>query len=285
MFRRTRALFLAAAVGGAAGLAGLVGCDQVKTPPSPPAQTTRPPKAAGKHDHDHEPTARGGLIVSIGEDSYHAEALYEKGGILRLYMLGKDETKVQEVPAQTLTAYAKAEGAAEAEQFTLEPKPQPGDKQGMTSQFVGNLPRGAAGKPVEVTIPSITIGGERFRIAIPKSKSVAHDGHGMPDKVADADERTLYLTPGGMYTAADIQANGNRTASEKFKGLKAEHDLKPKPGDKICPITLTKANPKFAWVIGGKAYEFCCPPCVDEFVALAKESPREVKEPEAYVKK
>ena len=80
MIRRTRALFLAAAVVGAAGLAVLVGCDQAKTPPGTPAQTTPPPKAAGKHDHDHKhgPTARGGHIVSIGEDSYHAEALYEK---------------------------------------------------------------------------------------------------------------------------------------------------------------------------------------------------------------
>ena len=54
---------------------------------------------------------------------------------------------------------------------------------------------------------------------------------------------------------------------------KAEHDLKPKAGEKICPATLTKANPKFSWVIDGKTYEFCCPPCVDEFVALAKEKP------------
>jgi YHS domain-containing protein len=286
MIRRTRALFLAAAVGGSAGLA-LVGCDQTKPPPSPPAQTTPPPKAAGSadHGHAHGPSAHGGLIVEIGQDAYHAEALFEKGGVLRLYMLGKDETKVQEVPTQTLTAYAKAEGAAEAEQFTLEPKPQPGDKEGMTSLFVGTLPKGAAGKAVEVTIPSIAIGGDRFRIAVPKSTSVADAGHGMPAKVADAEEQKLYLTPGGKYTTADIQANGNRTASEKFKGVKAEHDLRPKPGDRLCPITLTKANAKFAWVVGGKTYEFCCPPCVDEFVALAKESPADVKEPEAYVKK
>lgn len=107
----------------------------------------------------------------------------------------------------------------------------------------------------------------------------------MPDPVGDDEERNLYLTPAGLYTEADIQANGNVTASQKFKGFKAKHELKPKSGDKICPVTMTKANPKCAWVVGGKTYEFCCPPCVDEFVKLAKENPNDVKEPGNYVKR
>ncbi len=56
----------------------------------------------------------------------------------------------------------------------------------------------------------------------------------------------------------------------------------PKPGEKICPITLTKANAKVAWIVGGKTYEFCCPPCVDEFVKMAKTDPDSVKAPEEY---
>jgi hypothetical protein len=75
------------------------------------------------------------------------------------------------------------------------------------------------------------------------------------------------------------------TASQKYRGRMAAHDLNPKAGDKLCPITLTKANDKFTWVVGGKRYEFCCPPCVDEFVRLAKEQPDEVREPQEYVKK
>ena len=110
-------------------------------------------------------------------------------------------------------------------------------------------------------------------------------GHDLPPKVVDAEERKLYLTPGGKYTDADIKANGGAVAEAAFKGLKAEHDLKPKPGDKICPVTLTKANPKFSWVIDGETYQFCCPPCVDEFVALAKEKPDEIQPPEFYRKK
>jgi YHS domain-containing protein len=99
------------------------------------------------------------------------------------------------------------------------------------------------------------------------------------------EERKLYLTAGGLYTTEDIKANGTTTASEKFKGFKASHDIKPKVGDRICPITLTKSNTKCTWIIGGKKYEFCCPPCVEEFVKLAKEDPKAIKAPEEYIKK
>ena len=119
------------------------------------------------------------------------------------------------------------------------------------------------------------------------STTESHAPHGestMPDKVANDDERELYLTPGGAYTQADIEANGNMTASQKFVGFRASHDLHPKVGDKICPVTLTLANPECAWIIGGKTYEFCCPPCIDEFLALAKSEPEKVKEPDYYKK-
>jgi YHS domain-containing protein len=106
----------------------------------------------------------------------------------------------------------------------------------------------------------------------------------MPAKVADDKERNLYLTPGGKYTQADIEANGNQVASAKFAGIKAQHDAKPQSGDALCPVSMTKANSKFSWVIDGKTYEFCCPPCVDEFVAMAKENPEKLLPPEAYRK-
>jgi YHS domain-containing protein len=113
----------------------------------------------------------------------------------------------------------------------------------------------------------------------------SHEGEGMPAVMADDEARALYLTPGGIYTEADIAANGNQTGNQKFRGFVPKHDLKPKVGDKICPITLTKANPQCSWIVGGKTYEFCCPPCVEEFVKLAKEQPEEVKEPADYVKR
>ncbi|MEX2286228.1 MAG: hypothetical protein WD648_04005 [Planctomycetaceae bacterium] len=234
-------------------------------------------------EHGHKPGEHGGIIVSLGRDSYHVEAVFEKGNTLRLYTLGNDESRVIDVDKQTLRGFVKAEGESEAQSFTFEPEPQEGDAAGRTSQFVATLPEDLDGANLEVTVPNIVISGERFRLGF-KSTPEQHD-EGMPDKVVDAEEQKLYLTPGGKYTEEDIKVNGNVTASVKFKGFMSSHDMKPKPGDKICPVTMTKANPKCTWIVGGKAYEFCCPPCVDEFVKLAKETPEEIKEPGEYVKR
>lgn len=124
----------------------------------------------------------------------------------------------------------------------------------------------------------------KFVAALAAAVPAGHDD-GMPDGLADAEARELYLTPGGLYTEADIKANGSVTAGAKFKGVMSKHDFKPKAGDAICPITLTKVNPQFTWIIGGKTYQFCCPPCIDEFVLLAKTSPEQIKDPSFYVKK
>ena len=257
-----------------------VGCSSSPQPP----QDAKAAEGKKEGEHGHKPGAHGGIMVSIGVDNYHAEAVFEKGGVLRLYTLGKDESRVQEVESQALTAYVKVEGGTESTAMVLKPEPQPGDAPGKTSLFIGKLPREMWGQRLEVTIPSMTIAGERFRVGF-KSTTEAHAEDMPAGVVSAAEEKKLYLTPGGKYTEADIKANGGVPASQKFKGVMASHDLRPKPGDKICPITLTKANPKFTWVVGGKAYEFCCPPCVDEFVQTAKEQPGEIKEPKEYVKK
>jgi YHS domain-containing protein len=277
MLRQYRPLLIVLA---AVALFAVAGCGT-----NPPAADKVPSVAEQPGEHDHKPGTHGGFIVEIGRDNYHAEPVFEKDGVLRVYLLGKDEARVEEVEAQTLTAYAKPEGSAEAIEFSLKPAPRPDDAPGKTSVFAGTLPQKLWGKRVEVTVPSIRIAGERFRFGFKNAVADAEHQAGMPAKVSDDEERKLYLTPAGKYTEADIKANGKRTASERFKGQMASHDLSPRPGDKICPITLTKANAKFTWVVGGKQYEFCCPPCVDEFVQTAKEKPDEIKEPADYVKK
>jgi YHS domain-containing protein len=259
------------------------GADPQATAPKAGGSPPPVPAAAPEGEHAHRPGAHGGNVVEIGRDNYHAEPVFEAGGTLRLYMLGQDEARVLEVEDQTMTAYVKPEGGTEAVPVSLKTDRQDGDAPGKTSRFVGVVPKALAGKTLEVTVPSIRIAGERFRFSF-TSAGAAHD-EGVPAKLAGDEERALYLTPGGKYTEADIKANGGVTASEKFKGAKAAHDLKPRPGDPICPITLTKANAKVTWVVGGKTYEFCCPPCVDEFVTMAKEHPEQVKEPGEYVKK
>jgi YHS domain-containing protein len=107
----------------------------------------------------------------------------------------------------------------------------------------------------------------------------------VPAAPATSRERELYLTPGGAYTAEDIRANGNQLPSQRFRGVRVNHDLKPAVGDRICPITLTRANPGFRWTIAGKEYLFCCPPCVEEYVTLAKTNPGALKPPDEFIKK
>jgi YHS domain-containing protein len=257
----------------------LPGCGQTEKK----AEEKKTPRAEKKNDaHGHPPGAHGGIIVEVGRDNYHAEAVFEKG-TLRLFTLGNDEAKVIDVEKQTLKAFVKAEAGGDAVEMALEPTPQTGDKPGRTSQFVGKLPAEFAGKAVSVTIPALAIDGERFRIGF-SSTPPKHDPP-MPAGAKLDEEKELYLKPGGKYTEADIRANGRTTPTEKFKGIASNHDLKTMPGDKICPITLTKANPQFTWVVGGRTYEFCCPPCVDEFVSTAKSNPDLIKMPEDYVKR
>lgn len=248
----------------------------------PPAAGDPKPGAGNPDaDHAHKPGAHGGIIVALGRDSYHAEAVFEKGGTVRLYMLGKDEARVQEVDARELAAFVAPAGSAEAEPVTFAPQPQPGDGPGKTSLFVANLPPDLRGKVVQVTINNVAVNGERFRIGF-TNESVAHAGPAMPGKRATDEERAIFQTPGGLYTAADIRANGPATPDEKYRGIRPTHDAHPKPGDRLCPISETKANPKFTWVVGGKTYEFCCVPCVEEFVAKAKDTPDQIKDPDAY---
>lgn len=285
-------------------LTAMVGC----TPSSPPVAGSAPKMVQEKSsevskatqsgdvsvsvgtattEHGHKTGEHGGIMVSLGRDSYHIEAVFDADGAVRLYTLGNDESRVIDVDSQTLKGFVKVEGDAKANSIVFEASSQDGDAPNRTSLFIGKLPPEFVGKNLEVTIPNITISGERFRLGF-TSVSMPHDASdlatGMPDKLAASAERDLYLVPGGRYTAADIVANGNSTASKKFRGTKSSHDMFPKDGDRICPITRTKANPKFTWVVDGKAYLFCCPPCVDEFVKEAKASSGPLAEPDSYVK-
>lgn len=266
------------------------------TPPTIPASTINSPvtqttaavsaesnnKTVDEEMHLHKPGSHGGIIIPIGSDSYHAEAVIETTGDFRLLMLGKDETRIQEVDVQPVKAYVKAIGDPNATPIELVAVPQDGDAPDKTSQFVGQLPEAFRGKQLDVTIPNLRIAGERFRVGFTTvTESHAEE---MPDSLPVEDERKLYLTAGGKYTQADIKANGSMTATQKFKGIPSSHDMFPKDGDRICPVTKTKANPKFTWIVDGKSYQFCCPPCVDEFVTMAKERPDELMAPDDYVK-
>lgn len=272
----------------AAGTVAVVGCNSSQ----PPAEKAAAPQAGGEpkagapkeEEHGHKPGSHGGIIVSLGRDSYHAEAVFAKDRKVRLYMLGKEETRVQEVDAVDLPAFVTPDGATEATEVVFRPEPQPGDTKGKTSLFVTTLPPELAGKKVQVTINNINVGGERFRIGF-GNEVLAHADVAMPQRKTTGEEAKLFLAPGGKYTAADVRANGNTIPAVKYNGIRPVHDSHPKVGQKICPISETVANPQFTWVVGGKTYEFCCIPCIEEFVATAKERPDQVKEPGEYVKR
>ena len=107
----------------------------------------------------------------------------------------------------------------------------------------------------------------------------------MPPQVVDAEEQNLFHSPAGCYSLADIASNGNLLPSQRFSGFRARHDYRPQSGDQLCPITRTKANRECTWIVGEQMYEFCCPPCIAEFVRQAKEEPEKILPPRAYVMK
>ena len=104
-------------------------------------------------------------FVEIGRDNYHAEAIFAREGRVKIFTLGKDETRIQPVEAQTLEAYARLDGGTEDVAVELFPQPQKTDPAGKVSLFVGRLPEEMWGKAVTLTVP-ITVNGEGFRFRI-----------------------------------------------------------------------------------------------------------------------
>lgn len=232
--------------------------------------------------HPHQPSVHGGTLISLARDRYHVEVVETRDGMLRLFTYGADETRVLPVDSQTLTAYARVEGESTSFEVPLQPDPQPGDNPGTTSRFSGPLPAALAGRTLAITIPALHIGGERLRVAW--TSSPQHDP-AMPDGAPSSELAELYLTPAGKYTEADIAANGQVTAAQRYASFQAKHDTNPQPGDLICPVTGTKASRKCSWIIDGQTYYFCCPPCIDETVRLARESPHELRSASEYVRR
>lgn len=231
-------------------------------------------------EHKHKAGQFGGIIVELGKDNYHLEASLNKD-LFTIYTLDKDESRVINVEKQVIEAYVRSISVDRISEqfFEIMPSPQNGDGD-KASRFVGRIPVKYLEYLAEddlIIYFTIMINGERFRARIHLAQTIQTD-------LSNDEEKKLFLTPGGCYTGQDIIDNGRMTSSQKFKGFFPSHDLKPKKGDRICPITLTKANPKCSWIINGKEYWFCCPPCVEEFVKLAKEKPEQVKSPERYVK-
>lgn len=236
----------------------------------------------GHQDPTAHPASHGGILQSIGKR--HAEAVLESGGKVRLYLLDTDPNLLYPLAAPALTAEAQPDGAAAAMPLQLKPQSLPGEKPGLASCFTGKVPATWQGQPLSLSV-TIPVEGRLYRARFAlggASQGAAQTG--MPAAVPKDRESQLFLTPGGRYTEADITANGRVTPSVKLRDFVPVHDMHPKPGDRICPITATKAAPSCSWIIGGETYQFCCPPCMQEFMKLVKEKPGQVRPAASYVK-
>ncbi|GAB4454259.1 MAG: hypothetical protein OHK0029_08710 [Armatimonadaceae bacterium] len=240
----------------------------------------------------------------------HVEAQLT-GNTLRFYFYGGTEKELQPVAVGSMEVEALLAGE-DPQPISLAARPYPGETEGFSSRFEGQLPATVPGETPGLSMiialdqknyrvqwrpEMLSMGGHRTALEqeILDAEREEHARNTMMPTAlsADADgnralptpeEQALFLTPGGLYTASDITANGNQVPAIRYRGEMAQHDKKPKAGDSLCPITDTVANPRFTWVVNGKTYRFCCPPCIEEFVRMAKEEPESIKAPEDYIK-
>ena len=274
------------------------GCGRYTEAPKPPVgRTVGDPGNSGSQtpqEHPHQAGMMGGVITSFAADRYHAEAMIDTEGILYVYVLGADETELHPVARQTVTAYLRHQSADRSTAIVLEPSPMDTamdivtakDATSQTTRFAGKVPDQLLDSPIYVAVPGLAIEDRAYmlRFAISPQLSNHQATLSMPEPASRSEAEQLYLTAGGLYTESDIIANGQVTASDKYRNFRPNHDPNPQPGDLVCPITQTKANQDCSWIIGGQVYVFCCPPCIDEFLETAKASPGEVMPPEQYRK-
>jgi hypothetical protein len=247
------------------GFVALPGCNNKGTEVAK-SKSSPPP------DHlDYGP--HGGPCAEWGKEDYHAEFIVDadKKQVIVYVLDGDAKAAPKNLEASKITEMKVT--IKEAEQITLVLKHDPklsGDK-GIA--FTAEHPKFAKPAGMKVNIAGHVEG-------VPYSGDVDY-------KAPKKDTSALYLNPGGIYTAADIKANGNRTAAEKFKGQdwSGAHDDNVKPGDKVCPVTKSKALSECAWTVKGQNYEFCCPPCVDKFINWAHFYSDRIKNANEYVYK
>jgi hypothetical protein len=265
---------------GAAALA--LGC--VGDPPKPKKNpATRPPgKASAARHADHEPGPHGGVVFDLGK--YHGEFVLKPGSDeATLYVLDDDEKTPAPIAATQLDVTLKSPAVT----VEFKPQPLPGEPNGKSSRFVGKHEAFAARQSLEATVIGMIDGKPSEGRFEADAAGTPHSRHkSMPKGVGGtAAERELFLTPGGIYTEADIDANGRMLPSRKFAGISWPHDDDLKTGDKLCPVTANKADPRCVWIVNGNSYEFCCTPCLDKFVKWAKTQPDRIKKPEEYIYK
>ncbi|MBX7106164.1 MAG: hypothetical protein K1X57_18940 [Gemmataceae bacterium] len=218
-------------------------------------------------------------MFKAGATHYHIEFVVETTGRVRVYPLDESATRPLSVDAQPLVLSVEGP-SGDPTPVMLRPVTEE-ELPGTTTQFVGRLPARAIVGRLAVRFNEFKVRGERYRFEFVWNSPVGEEAL----LAAYSDEqRRIFLTPSGKYLDSDIRDNGGISANAKFATITPTHDHSPQPGDRVCPVSGFKAEAVFTWVVGGDRYTFCCQPCIDEFVLLAKERPDEVRPADRYVR-
>jgi hypothetical protein len=246
---------------------------------SRPASSSKAGTAVAGDDHDHGAGPHGGTIIELGGGKYHAEFTVDhKKQEAVVYILGGNAKSPLPIKADTVMLSIKDPSF----QVELKARPQTGDPAGQSSCFAGTHEKFGKEQEFAGTV-SCEIDGKPFAGDFAEKPHAGHKEGSGAATPPTAREVALFLTPGGIYSAADIEKNGKVAPSVKFQGMSWAHEDDVKPGDKVCPVTANKADPQCEWYVNGQKYEFCCPPCLEKFVNWAKTQPEKVKPPEVYV--
>ena len=174
----------------------------------------------GQQIINHIETVQHSANVQAAGD-YHIEAQIDKQGRIVLYIYGAKEKQLFPIPTTApdmgmeASAVITGEGS---EPLTVTARPVANDPSGMASRFVAELGRTVAMMEVGLSL-TIPIEGRSYRLQwrpehlIPGAQLADAS---MPAAVGDAEAQKLFLMPGGLYTQADIVANGSQTAMQKY---------------------------------------------------------------------
>jgi YHS domain-containing protein len=255
------------------------GCGKSETKPIAPPPA--PAKPADTHDH-LTVGPHGGPLAEWGDHAYHVEFTVDAAtGTATAYVLDKNAKVAVPISAKDVSLSLKATVPVT---IALSPKPQPGDPAGLASAYSGTHESLRTMKRWGGTLAA-QFDGKRYAAPFETPAHKDHVDVSPPAGAPTAREIDLFLKPGGIYTLADIEKNGGVVPAVKFAGVAFDHDDDLKPGDKICPVTVNKADEKCVWWVNGQQYTFCCPPCLEKFVKQAKTTPEKVKAPGEYIQK
>jgi len=245
-------------------------------------------KDENKGEHAHKPAAHGGKIVSVGTDNYHAEVVFEKDGHLKVYTLGKDETKSISIESQTLKAHVKHD--EKSHEVDLKPEPQASDPKGKTSLFVGKLPHDLMGKKVTVTIVGLKVEGETFRVEF-SGEAGKHSDHKDHKDHKDGKEHKGHKKDGKEHTDHKKEHSKTSAVENEIKEARAKlspEDRKLVDAQEWCPIMpdnrLGVMGVPFKLMIKDHPVFLCCKGCQRKALAEPEKTLAKVEEFKAKVK-